>query len=440
MARLTAICTLIAGFAFLVAYDGETLPRTYRVTDRVTHCRDPWGDHAWANDHRDPSSTCRQPVRHGLAQNDSLSSRPHPHRARCIRRRQLKAEWLSAVQPAPSRGALIGGSWTWRMWKGCSGRVFSGLGDQVTIYPSENYYYFILFVDGRQIWGNMRLPTRSRDNGVLSFAYFQFNEFPSIASERFVRTKFFSQEDGLILSKVDRFTYRVNFRGKAVTFNLHQLSQDPPRLFPLGENEVFVERTVDESGYQFFLLFNEESNYFLWVLNEEEGVSDILEPLGDAPDLLIGKRSGFAFWIDQAHGDRKVLASVRSLNVQRNDYYDGPFDQLADNYVDETEISEYMQRALPGLRGADRQVRLLHRPGTSTAGGPIQPLFLHHPRQPPAVHGQRQGGRRPVRVHLSKGQARPNAAYTNSDLLKPDYSPSPLTLPTPRPPGQGSRP
>ena len=31
--------------------------------------------------------------------------------------------------------------------------VFSRLPDEVTVYPSENYYYFILNVDGRQIWG-----------------------------------------------------------------------------------------------------------------------------------------------------------------------------------------------------------------------------------------------------------------------------------------------
>ena len=46
-----------------------------------------------------------------------------------------------------------------------------------------------------------------------------------------------------------------------------------------------------------------------------------------------------------------MLAGVRQLNIRRNDYYDGPFDQLADNYADETQIAAYMQRAYPGLRG-----------------------------------------------------------------------------------------
>ncbi len=227
--------------------------------------------------------------------------------------------------------------------------VFSSLPDEVTVYPSENYYYFIMYAQGRQIWGNIRLPAGSRDRGVLSFAYFEFDEFPTGVREGFTRSKFFSEKDGLHVEKCDDFTYAVSYNGKKVTFNLHKLRQEPPALFPLGQGELFIERTFDESGYQFFLLFNEEKDYFFWVLNEEEGLSDVLEPVGD--DLLVGKRSGFAFWVDTAHGNRKVLLGVRSINVNRNDYYDGPFDQLADNYVDQTRISEYMVRASPSLEG-----------------------------------------------------------------------------------------
>ena len=66
---------------------------------------------------------------------------------------------------------------------------------------------------------------------------------------------------------------------------------------------------------------------------------------------MFGRRSGFAFWVDRDHGNRKVLTGVHQLNVRRNDYYDGPFDQLADNYADETRVAAYMQLAYPGLRG-----------------------------------------------------------------------------------------
>ena len=227
--------------------------------------------------------------------------------------------------------------------------IYSRLPSEVTVYPSENYYYFKLYIEGQQLWGNIRLPAGRRDRGVLSFAYFEFKESPLQVGPRMTRSKYYTKADGLGIEEIDRFTYVVDYGDKQVTFNLHQLSQEPPKLFALAENEFFVERTFDESGYQFFLLFNAERNYFLWVLNEEELVPDILEPLEE--DLLLGKRSGFAFWIDQEHDGRKVLAAIRGQSATRNDYYDGPFDQLADNYVDEIPISEYMQRASPSLVG-----------------------------------------------------------------------------------------
>ena len=227
--------------------------------------------------------------------------------------------------------------------------VFSSLPDEIIVYPTENYYYYKLYMDGKQFWGNIRPPAGRRDRGVLSFAYFEFKESPLKTGPRLERWKYYTKADGLLVEKINKFTYSVDYRGKKVIFHFNQISQDPPNLFPLAENEFFVERTFDESGYQFFLLFNAQKNYFLWVLNEEEIVPDILEPRTD--DLVVGKRSGFAFWIDTANGGRKILAAIRGQSAVRNDYYDGPFDQLADNYVDEIPISEYMQRASPSLIG-----------------------------------------------------------------------------------------
>ncbi len=45
--------------------------------------------------------------------------------------------------------------------------IFSKLPAEVTIFPSENYYYFIMYIEGRQLWGNMRLPAGRRERGVL---------------------------------------------------------------------------------------------------------------------------------------------------------------------------------------------------------------------------------------------------------------------------------
>ncbi len=228
-------------------------------------------------------------------------------------------------------------------------RVFQGLPEEVTVFPSENYYYFILNEGGRQVWGNIRLPAGQRELGILSFGYFEFIEFPTATTEKFTDSKFFDATDGVLVTEVDPTTYAVSFEGKSVTFHLHELDQTPPAALALGPAEIFIQRTFDESGYEFYLIFNEEKNHFLWLLNDERPLPDVFDPASN--DLLIGRRSGFAFWRDHANNDRLVLAGVRQLNIRRNDYYDGPFDQLADNYAAETQVAKYMQLAFPALEG-----------------------------------------------------------------------------------------
>lgn len=241
--------------------------------------------------------------------------------------------------------------------------VFSRLPDQVKVYPSENYFYYMLHLNGRTFWGNIRLAAGHRELGELSFAYFEFDEFAYASSSKFTRSKVFTADDGVELVEIDHFTYIVNYRDKSVTFNMHRLPQNPPRLFGLKANEVFVERTFDESGYQFFLMFNEAKNYFFWVLNEEEGVPDILDPVGISGDIFRGRRSGFVFWEDDL--GRKILATIRQQSITRNDYFDGPFDQLADNYAEEVNIREYMIKASPGLEGRIDQYGYFTDPGST---------------------------------------------------------------------------
>ena len=252
--------------------------------------------------------------------------------------------------------------------------VFSGLPDEVIVYPSENYFYFKLYVEGKQLWGNIRLAAGRREAGVLSFAYFEFRESPYVTEPRIRRNKFFTTADGVILEELDPFKWKVQYKGREVVFKFHELNQDPPNLFDLGENEKFVMRTFDESGYQFFLLFNTKDNYLFWVLNEEEILTDILQPI--LPDYVVGRRSGFVFLVDEKHSDRKVLAAIRGANATVNNYYDGPFDQLADNYVDQTNISEYLVLSSPTLRGRlDKYGYFTDRVGSSRVA--VSPYFVY---------------------------------------------------------------
>ena len=45
--------------------------------------------------------------------------------------------------------------------------VFSSLKDTVTVYPTENYYYFSLNTAGKTLWGNLRLDVIDRDQGII---------------------------------------------------------------------------------------------------------------------------------------------------------------------------------------------------------------------------------------------------------------------------------
>jgi len=76
------------------------------------------------------------------------------------------------------------------------------------------------------------------------------------------------------------------------------ISEGPIRwLFKLKEDEEFVARTFDESGSQFFLLFNKTHSHFMWVLNEENGAPAVLIPLQN--NIVYDRLSGFAFYVSE---------------------------------------------------------------------------------------------------------------------------------------------
>jgi len=125
------------------------------------------------------------------------------------------------------------------------------------------------------------------------------------------------------------------------------LSQDPPEQYALRQGERFVQRTCDESGLQFILIYSTRFKDFFWVLNQEQGV-EVPEKFREQGGALVGERSGFVFWQDN---DRRVLVAVDAANVAANNEFDGPFDQLADNYAGETPLLECLLQRQPDLDG-----------------------------------------------------------------------------------------
>ena len=183
--------------------------------------------------------------------------------------------------------------------------VFSRLPAEVMVYPTENYYYWQMFTDGREIRGNIRLPSGEREKCRLCLGYAEFHEFPADEgpAPEISASKYLGRDDGVEITCPDGFTSVVKYREKSVTFHFHKLPQLPPKRFTLPPDETFVERTCDESGFQFFLLYNTAGKYFMWVLNEEAPVPDHFHLLADG--VLLGRRSGFLFWVDAARGGRE---------------------------------------------------------------------------------------------------------------------------------------
>ncbi len=229
--------------------------------------------------------------------------------------------------------------------------VFRHLPEEVTVYPTENYYYWRLTAAGREIRGNFRPASGERERGVLSFAYTEWREFPDETPENpeLTRVRRFSAADGVTVKCPDPLTCDISSEGKTVRFHLHDLPQLPPVSFKLPPEEVFVERTWDESGLPFFLCWHKTAKVLFWVLNEEKPVAETFTEA--APGVILGRRTGFYFWTDAAHGNRKILTAVRGLSVRRNDYFDGPFDQLADNYAAQVPLRKYIAEAFPAIAG-----------------------------------------------------------------------------------------
>ncbi len=246
--------------------------------------------------------------------------------------------------------------------------VFNALPDQVRVYPTENYFYFQFGYRGLIYAGNMRLDVKDRDRGVLHFAY--FNQFEDWNAELNTEYRPLDASDGVMVRKVDDLIYDVGFGGKTVRFALNDLANVQAPVDALADGETFLGPVFDESGIQFYLVFNRTEKYFSFILNEDAPPADRFLPYDEArPAVLLGMRTGFAL-VQDPYRDRKILVGVYQGNVQNNNYFDGPFDQLPDNFLAGTELRDAILTLYPSLEGeidrlgnfADQRGRVLVNP------------------------------------------------------------------------------
>jgi hypothetical protein len=226
--------------------------------------------------------------------------------------------------------------------------VLDSLPDTVTVYPTENYYYFTFTLNGVVYAGNIRLDASDRDQGKVQFGYYEQTTGWRDETPGWFRV--LDTADGVKLEKLERFRYRLSYKGRSVVFALNDLSQVKPPPGLLAPREEFIGPIFDESGIRFFLVYNAAINNFLYILDETVKVADafVRGPRGDR--ILVGKRTGFVFYRDHRRG-RKILIGVYEENVRTNNYFDGPFDQLPDNFVEGDKLRDAILKVQPDLKG-----------------------------------------------------------------------------------------
>ncbi|MGD9657130.1 MAG: hypothetical protein AB7U61_05740, partial [Methylocystis sp.] len=209
--------------------------------------------------------------------------------------------------------------------------VLGALPDRVRVYPSENYYYFSFVLNGTRYLGNIRLAAAERDSGKLRFEYYQETSAGS-GQGRAVHAILDSSQ-GVAVERVAPLTYRVTQGSKSVDFALEDLSGVRPPANAIGPQEEFLGPIIDESGLRFYLVYNSKLKLFHYLLDESSAGADELVGSRRTDRLFIGRRTGFAFYRDRRL-DRRILIGVREGDSRLNTYFDGPFDQLPENFIE----------------------------------------------------------------------------------------------------------
>ncbi len=227
--------------------------------------------------------------------------------------------------------------------------VLGNLPERVKVYPTENYYYFYFIHRHVRYAGNLRLDITDRDDGNIHFTYYEdlaewTQDEPSITHVVLDGAK------GVNVEKIERFAYRVSHDGKTVVFELNDLSNVKPPPGSLGPDEVYIGPIFDESAIRFFLVFNRKLKIFHYILDETIEVADAFVRIKETDHILIGRRTGFAFYLDDRL-NRKILIGVFEGNVLVNNYFDGPFDQLPDNFIEGEVLRDAILAAAPRFAG-----------------------------------------------------------------------------------------
>jgi hypothetical protein len=227
--------------------------------------------------------------------------------------------------------------------------VLESLPAEVKVFPTENYYYFYFYEGGARYAGNIRLDVKDRDLGKVHFAYYA-DPVEWIGADDKLQYRILGREDGVRVERVTPLRYRVSHGKASVEFVLNDLSRVAPPARALAPADKFLGPIFDEAAIRLFLIYNTRLKIFHFVLDETVRIADDLVPSRFTDRILIGRRTGFAFYRDHQF-DRKILIGVFSTNTLLNNYFDGPFDQLPDNFIRGDELRQAILDSDPKFDG-----------------------------------------------------------------------------------------
>jgi hypothetical protein len=245
--------------------------------------------------------------------------------------------------------------------------VLGTLPDKVKVYPTENYYYFYFHYKGIRYGGNLRFDAADRDKGFVHFNYFK--DFTNWQRDETGFSALYGEKDGVSLKAAGKLAYDLEFKGTRVRFKLNDLSSVRPPADAVQNGETYIGPVFDESGMRFFLVFDTKEKIFMYILDETQAIADQFNAAASADRITIGIRTGFAFYADR-FAKRKILVGVNQLNTSINNYLDGPFDQLPDNFLEGETLRTAILAASPEMKGqidrfgnsADGETRYLIAP------------------------------------------------------------------------------
>ncbi len=225
--------------------------------------------------------------------------------------------------------------------------LLRGAGGEIVVYPSEGYYYFRFQNGPRLIAGNLRFDLMDAAQGQLNFAYYSRAAFGEDPVDHY---SLLGPEDGIRLVTVSPFEYRLEFEGRVTRVIIYAAVDELAAPKPLASDELYIGPVFDESGVRLHLIFDQTEKAFFFVLNSMGPPADTFTPHPDAPLVQVGDRTGYVFFKDARHA-RWILVGVAQRNIDGNNTFDGPFDQLPDRFVDPDRMRELLELAYPYLAG-----------------------------------------------------------------------------------------